>query len=107
MDRKTLRKRIAFLLVAIAVAGSLVVSKAPDRASYRSYATFGDSDGNGWLFQEVATRLSGRIDHSQTAYASENELVSASNLLRQLTASTRNASGRKIQTGRPGTPSTW
>jgi catechol 2,3-dioxygenase-like lactoylglutathione lyase family enzyme len=33
---------------------------APDRASYSSFATFSDPDGNGWLLQEVKTRLPGR-----------------------------------------------
>src|SRR5690242_19883313 len=33
----------------------------PSHASYRSYATFRDPDGNGWLLQEVTTRLEGRI----------------------------------------------
>ena len=33
---------------------------APGRASYRSYATFSDPDGNGWLLQEVTTRAPGR-----------------------------------------------
>ena len=33
---------------------------APDQASYRSFATFSDPDGNGWLLQEIKTRLSGR-----------------------------------------------
>ena len=33
---------------------------APEHASYGSFATFGDPDGNGWLFQEVTTRLPGR-----------------------------------------------
>jgi len=33
---------------------------APDHASYRSFATFRDPDGNGWLLQEVMTRLPGR-----------------------------------------------
>jgi catechol 2,3-dioxygenase-like lactoylglutathione lyase family enzyme len=32
----------------------------PDRSSYRSYASFSDPDGNGWLLQEVTTRLPGR-----------------------------------------------
>ena len=31
----------------------------PDHCSYRSFASFRDPDGNGWLFQEVTTRLSG------------------------------------------------
>jgi catechol 2,3-dioxygenase-like lactoylglutathione lyase family enzyme len=33
---------------------------APDHASYRSFATFTDPDGNGWLLQEIKTRLPGR-----------------------------------------------
>jgi catechol 2,3-dioxygenase-like lactoylglutathione lyase family enzyme len=33
---------------------------APDHASYRSFATFSDPDGNGWLLQEIKTRLPGR-----------------------------------------------
>jgi len=32
----------------------------PDHATYRSYATFSDPDGNGWLLQEVTTRFPGR-----------------------------------------------
>jgi catechol 2,3-dioxygenase-like lactoylglutathione lyase family enzyme len=33
---------------------------APERASYGTFATFHDPDGNGWLIQEVTTRLPGR-----------------------------------------------
>jgi catechol 2,3-dioxygenase-like lactoylglutathione lyase family enzyme len=33
---------------------------APEHASYNSFATLRDPDGNGWLFQEVTTRLPGR-----------------------------------------------
>jgi catechol 2,3-dioxygenase-like lactoylglutathione lyase family enzyme len=33
---------------------------APEHASYGSFAAFRDPDGNGWLFQEVTTRLPGR-----------------------------------------------
>ncbi|MFI1470540.1 VOC family protein [Streptomyces wuyuanensis] len=32
----------------------------PERASYGSYATFSDPDGNGWVLQEVTQRLPGR-----------------------------------------------
>ena len=32
----------------------------PEHSSYRSLASFRDPDGNGWLFQEVTTRLPGR-----------------------------------------------
>ena len=50
---------------------------APDHASYRSFATFSDPDGNGWLLQEVTTRLPGRIDAAKTAFASAADLASA------------------------------
>jgi catechol 2,3-dioxygenase-like lactoylglutathione lyase family enzyme len=49
----------------------------PDHRSYRSFASFRDPDGNGWLFQEVTTRLPGRIDAAQTAFASTADLASA------------------------------
>ena len=32
----------------------------PERASYGSFATFSDPDGNGWTVQEVVTRAPGR-----------------------------------------------
>ena len=47
------------------------------RGSYRSFASFRDPDGNGWLFQEVTTRLAGRIDSGVTSFASANDLASA------------------------------
>ena len=50
---------------------------APDHATYRSFATFSDPDGNGWLLQEVTTRLPGRNDLAGTAFASANDLASA------------------------------
>jgi catechol 2,3-dioxygenase-like lactoylglutathione lyase family enzyme len=37
-----------------------VSGPAPDHASYGSFATFIDPDGNGWLLQEVTSRLPGR-----------------------------------------------
>jgi catechol 2,3-dioxygenase-like lactoylglutathione lyase family enzyme len=32
----------------------------PERASYGSFATFSDPDGNGWVLQEISERLPGR-----------------------------------------------
>jgi catechol 2,3-dioxygenase-like lactoylglutathione lyase family enzyme len=32
----------------------------PERRSYRTYASFSDPDGNGWLLQEITERLPGR-----------------------------------------------
>lgn len=49
----------------------------PERRSYRSFASFSDPDGNGWLFQELTTRLPGRIDAKATSFASANDLASA------------------------------
>jgi catechol 2,3-dioxygenase-like lactoylglutathione lyase family enzyme len=33
---------------------------APEHADYGSFAAFSDPDGNGWLLQEIKTRLPGR-----------------------------------------------
>ena len=49
----------------------------PEHRSYRSYASFRDPDGNSWLFQEVTTRLPGRIDPASTTFASANDLANA------------------------------
>jgi len=37
-----------------------VPGPAPDHTSYGSFASFSDPDGNGWLLQEVTSRLPGR-----------------------------------------------
>ncbi len=54
-----------------------VAGPSPDRSSYGSFAAFSDPDGNGWLFQEITTRLPGRVDAHQTAFASAADLSSA------------------------------
>jgi catechol 2,3-dioxygenase-like lactoylglutathione lyase family enzyme len=48
-----------------------------EHRSYRSFASFRDPDGNGWLFQEITTRLPGRIDPATTTFASPGDLASA------------------------------
>jgi catechol 2,3-dioxygenase-like lactoylglutathione lyase family enzyme len=50
---------------------------AADHSSYGSFAAFSDPDGNGWLFQEVTTRLPGRVDPIATSFASATDLASA------------------------------
>jgi len=76
-------------------AGGRVSGPSPDRASYRSFATFDDPDGNGWLLQEVTARLPGRVDAPGTTFASPAELAAA---LRRAAA----AHGeREERTGRP------
>ena len=52
--------------------------------TYRSFASFSDPDGNGWLLQEITNRLPGRVDPATTTYSSVNDLMSA--LIRAATA---------------------
>jgi catechol 2,3-dioxygenase-like lactoylglutathione lyase family enzyme len=54
-----------------------VSGAAPEHASYASLATFSDPDGNTWLLQEITTRLPGRIDAAETAFASTADLSNA------------------------------
>jgi catechol 2,3-dioxygenase-like lactoylglutathione lyase family enzyme len=49
----------------------------PEHGSYRTFASFHDPDGNGWLFQEITTRLPGRIDRAATSFGSASDLASA------------------------------
>src|SRR5262249_15991740 len=58
-------------------ANGRVSGPAPNRATYSTYATFSDPDGNRWLLQEVTTRLPGRIDRAETSFASVDDLASA------------------------------
>ena len=50
---------------------------APEHESYRSFATFSDPDGNRWLLQEITNRLPGRVDVTETTFASPSDLASA------------------------------
>jgi catechol 2,3-dioxygenase-like lactoylglutathione lyase family enzyme len=50
---------------------------APEHGSYRSFATFSDPDGNGWLLQEITSRLPGRVEGKETVFTSATELASA------------------------------
>ena len=54
--------------------GGRVSGIAPGHISYGSYATFKDPDGNGWVLQEITTRLPGRVA-GDTTYASVADLV--------------------------------
>jgi catechol 2,3-dioxygenase-like lactoylglutathione lyase family enzyme len=49
----------------------------PEHSSYRSFASFKDPDGNGWLFQEVTARQPGRMDPNQTTFSSAADLAAA------------------------------
>jgi catechol 2,3-dioxygenase-like lactoylglutathione lyase family enzyme len=50
---------------------------APERRPYASFVSFNDPDGNGWLLQEITTRLPGRIDPGAVSFGSAGDLASA------------------------------
>ena len=54
-----------------------VSGPAPEHKTYSSFATFSDPDGNGWLLQEITTRLPDRIDAAETTFASTADLAAA------------------------------
>jgi catechol 2,3-dioxygenase-like lactoylglutathione lyase family enzyme len=49
----------------------------PQHRSYASYLTFNDPDGNGWVLQEITTRLPGRVDSNEAKFTSVPDLASA------------------------------
>ncbi|WP_343656498.1 VOC family protein [Paraburkholderia caribensis] len=49
----------------------------PSRATYGSFASFSDPDGNGWVFQEVTARLPGRVEAGDTRFGSAKDLAGA------------------------------
>ena len=78
----------------------------PEHRSYRSFASFSDPDGNGWLLQEVTARLPGRVE-GDTTFGSSSELRAA--LWRAaLMANMRSEQADSVtRTGRTGTRRTW
>jgi catechol 2,3-dioxygenase-like lactoylglutathione lyase family enzyme len=60
-----------------AVENSRITGRDPQGRSYYSFASFEDPDGNGWLLQEITTRLPGRIDSAATTFNSVSDLSSA------------------------------
>jgi hypothetical protein len=48
----------------------------PDHRSYRSFASFRDPDGNGWLLQELTQRAPGRVEGDAT-FSSSADLAAA------------------------------
>jgi catechol 2,3-dioxygenase-like lactoylglutathione lyase family enzyme len=49
----------------------------PERASYGSFFSFADPDGNTWITQEVTTRHPGRLNGAETGYVSTADLEAA------------------------------
>ena len=56
---------------------SRVSGPAPESGSYGSFVSCTDPDGNSWLFQEVTTRLPGRVDPAVTSFTSASDLAGA------------------------------
>ena len=52
-----------------------VSGRDPEHRSYRSFASFHDPDGNGWLMQEVTNRLPGRTAPALTSFGSTPDLA--------------------------------
>ena len=53
-----------------------VLGRAPESGSYGSFVSFEDPDGNGWIIQEITSRLPGRVD-TETTYSSAADLEGA------------------------------
>lgn len=49
----------------------------PDRATYGSFFSFPDPDGNTWIVQEITTRLPGRVSVGVVTFASAHVLSQA------------------------------
>ena len=43
------------------IRGPRIPGPDPEGRSYRTFASFDDPDGNGWVLQEIKTRLPGRV----------------------------------------------
>lgn len=57
--------------------GGRASGPAPNHATYSSFLTFNDPDGNTFLLQEITTRLPGRVDPAPTSFASVSDLAGA------------------------------
>jgi catechol 2,3-dioxygenase-like lactoylglutathione lyase family enzyme len=79
----------------------------PDRTSYGSFFSFDDPDGNTWLVQEVTTRLPGRIDGTETAFASTADLASALRRAEAAHVERQKQTGGSHLFHRPGQDENW
>jgi catechol 2,3-dioxygenase-like lactoylglutathione lyase family enzyme len=79
----------------------------PERTSYGSFFSFNDPDGNMWLVQEVTTRLPGRIDAANTAFASTADLASALQRAEAAHAEHEKRNGRSRLFHRSGQDESW
>jgi catechol 2,3-dioxygenase-like lactoylglutathione lyase family enzyme len=78
----------------------------PERASYGSFCSVSDPDGNTWLVQEVTTRRPGRIA-ADTAYASTADLTGALRRAEAAHVDHQKRSGRTHLLHRPEPDENW
>ena len=79
----------------------------PERRSYSSFVSFSDPDGNGWLVQEVTTRLPGRVDgRRHDIHLVDRSSRPPSDVRRPRTASMKSGPVKAMRTGQTGTLST-
>lgn len=57
--------------------GGQISGPDPEHRTYGTYAAFTDPDGNGWLLQEITSRLPGRIDPGSAPLTTATELAAA------------------------------
>jgi catechol 2,3-dioxygenase-like lactoylglutathione lyase family enzyme len=79
----------------------------PERTSYGSFCSITDPDGNTWLVQEVTTRLPGRIDAADTAFASAENLASALQRAEAAHVEHQQRTGRSHLLHRSGQDENW
>jgi catechol 2,3-dioxygenase-like lactoylglutathione lyase family enzyme len=79
----------------------------PERTSYGSFCSFNDPDGNLWIVQEVTTRHPGRIDPTETAFASADDLENALWRAEAAHVEHQNATGRSHLLHRSSQDETW
>ena len=80
---------------------------APDHASYSSFATFSDPDGNTWLLQEVTTLCPGGSMPPRRHSLQPSTWRAHFGAPRLPTVDTKCASAWPTRTGRIGTRRTW
>jgi catechol 2,3-dioxygenase-like lactoylglutathione lyase family enzyme len=79
----------------------------PERTSYGSFCSVTDPDGNTWLVQEVTTRLPGRVEAAETAFASTADLASALSRAEAAHGEHQKRTGRSHLLHRSGQDENW
>jgi hypothetical protein len=79
----------------------------PEHRSYRSFASFRDPDGNGWLFQEITMRLPVASTTRRRPLHRRTIWRARFGVRRPPTACTRSTSSSATPTGQTGMPLIW